>query len=287
MGATRTVVRGLAALAVLAVLTIGLPWLLLRISGSPIPDTIPNWNQIWTALTSRDDGTLLLGLLKYAAWAGWALFAASLAADLVARVRGISVPRLGPQQQLASGLVSAVVAIAVGIPTVGTTAAAAAPPQGPRQTISTTAVVDAPAARLRRSRGGPHSPAPPRPLRSAAAQTDHQASQFAPYTVRRGDCLWDIAWNELGDPERWPELWHASRHLRQPGGHRITDPDHIEPGWTILIPATRTSASRRPRAAARSHALPAERHPRSPHRWTLPPRRPQTTVGAGPPSRRP
>lgn len=240
MNAARTLIRGIAALIVLALLTVGVPWLLLRISGSPIPDTIPTWDQISTALTSRDDGTLLLGLLKYAAWAGWALFAASLVADLVARARGISVPRLGPQQHLASGLVSAVVAIAVTLPA-ASAAAVAAPAEGPTQTISTTTARDAPHAEQGVSWRVALASAPAQAARPASARTDHQAARFTHYTVRKGDCLWDIAWNELGDPERWPELWEASRHLRQPGGQRITDADHIEPGWTILIPAPRSA----------------------------------------------
>ena len=249
MNPARTLIRGIAALAVLAVLTVGVPWMLLRISGSPVPEAIPTWDQIWSALTSRDDGTLLLGLLKYAAWAGWALFAASLAADLIARVRGISVPRLGPQQHLASGLVTAVVAIAVTLPAAGP--APAAPAHGPQQTISTTAAAHAPHAG-----SGVSWRTSLASTRSAQARTDHQASRFARYTVRKGDCLWDIAWNELGDPERWPELYDASRHIRQPDGQRITDPDHIEPGWTVLIPkhVARSGASARGHAEDRAAA---------------------------------
>ena len=57
------------------------------------------------------------------------------------------------------------------------------------------------------------------------------------YTVQTGDTLWDIAEEELGDPTRYPDLVEASRDTRQPGGQRLVDPDHIEPGWDITIPA--------------------------------------------------
>ena len=69
----RTMLKGLGALAALAVAIVGVPLLLETVAGSPIPDSLPTGSQIGTSLTSRDDGTLLLGLLKYAAWAGWAL----------------------------------------------------------------------------------------------------------------------------------------------------------------------------------------------------------------------
>ena len=64
------------------------------------------------------------------------------------------------------------------------------------------------------------------------------------YTVQTGDTLWDIADEELGDPTRYPELVDASRDTQQPGGQRLVDPDHIEPGWGITIPAQTTATSR-------------------------------------------
>ena len=64
------------------------------------------------------------------------------------------------------------------------------------------------------------------------------------YTVKPGDTLWDIAEEKLGDPTRYPELFDASRDTIQPGGKRLVDPDHIEPGWAITIPAQNAQTSR-------------------------------------------
>jgi hypothetical protein len=54
--------------------------------------------------------------------------------------------------------------------------------------------------------------------------------------------LWDIAWNELGEPERWPELYEASRRIQQPDGRHMTDPDLIYPGWIVRIPTSDVSS---------------------------------------------
>jgi hypothetical protein len=232
---TRSIGRGLAALATLLILVVGVPMWLVHVSGSPLPGSFPDLGEVWGTLTSRDDGTLLLGLLKYGAWAGWTLFVASVLADLVARLRGIQAPRLGPQQRLATQLVGAVLTLAVAVP--GTATASISP-------------VGSPAASTRVSAPREQVAAPPHrgvDWRASLAQASTRSQTrpaepvsgrvtFTRYTVRRGDCLWDIAWNELGDPERWPELYDASRHLRQPDGRRITDPDHVEPGWTVLVP---------------------------------------------------
>jgi hypothetical protein len=65
-----------ATLAILAVLA-GLPAMLLAIGANPLPDHVPTLEQVWTALTSRDDGTLTLRVLAVVAWAGWAFLTAS------------------------------------------------------------------------------------------------------------------------------------------------------------------------------------------------------------------
>jgi hypothetical protein len=182
---------------------------------------MPAWDEIWASFTRRDDGSLLLGLLKYAAWAGWALFVLSVVADVATRLRGLPAPRLGPQQQLATQLVGAVLALAVGVPTA--LPATAAPE-------NLTASAAQPLLAAMADRGGNRATA----HEQAADSADEQ--EFAEYRVRRGDCLWDIAWNELGEPERWPEIYEASRSVRQPGGGRLTDPDLIVTGWVLHIP---------------------------------------------------
>ncbi|WP_051232110.1 LysM peptidoglycan-binding domain-containing protein [Acidipropionibacterium thoenii] len=50
--------------------------------------------------------------------------------------------------------------------------------------------------------------------------------------VRRGDTLSGLALRHLGDAERWPEIWNLNRD-------RIADPDLIDIGWRLILPADR------------------------------------------------
>ncbi|MFG2043932.1 BTAD domain-containing putative transcriptional regulator [Dactylosporangium sp. NPDC048998] len=56
------------------------------------------------------------------------------------------------------------------------------------------------------------------------------------YVVREDDTLFGIAGRELGDAERWPELYELNRNTKQPDGARLTDPDVIRPGWRLRLP---------------------------------------------------
>jgi hypothetical protein len=235
------VISGITALVLLVMLLVGVPIWLTTVAGSPMASGLPTWDEAWHAVTRRDDGTLLLTVLKYVAWAGWALFAASVGLDLLARVRRVSPPRLGPQQQLATQLVGAVAALLVAVPSLG----GSAPTSAVAGTVAT-----APAAPAEASRGGAMRGAWVTALATPSsgvvqatdAATATAAASFTEYMVRPGDCLWEIAWNELGEPERWPELYEASRHLTQPDGRRMTDPDLIYPGWIVRIPTSDVSS---------------------------------------------
>jgi nucleoid-associated protein YgaU len=50
------------------------------------------------------------------------------------------------------------------------------------------------------------------------------------YTVKAGDSLSKIAKEMYGDASQWKKIHQAN-------GDRITDPDKIQPGWTLTIPA--------------------------------------------------
>jgi nucleoid-associated protein YgaU len=49
------------------------------------------------------------------------------------------------------------------------------------------------------------------------------------YTVRQGDTLSGIAAEQLGDADRWPEIFALNRDV-------IDDPDMIRPGQQLRLP---------------------------------------------------
>ena len=55
--------------------------------------------------------------------------------------------------------------------------------------------------------------------------------------IVRGDTLSELA---AAHGTTWPTLWDLNRDRPEPDGQRFTDPDHIEPGWTITLPAAET-----------------------------------------------
>jgi hypothetical protein len=55
------------------------------------------------------------------------------------------------------------------------------------------------------------------------------------YTVERGDTLWDIADEQLGDSTAWPEIWERNAGDDMGGGRTFDDPNLILPGWELEL----------------------------------------------------
>jgi nucleoid-associated protein YgaU len=70
--------------------------------------------------------------------------------------------------------------------------------------------------------GGSSSTAKPAPQSPAATSA-------RTYTVQPGDSLWKIAKQFYGKGSAWPRIHEANKD-------RITNPDLIQPGWTLRIP---------------------------------------------------
>lgn len=79
----------------------------------------------------------------------------------------------------------------------------------------------------------PHDATAVAPANAAALPGDASST----YTVERGDNLWDLAGEHLGDPTRYPEIVTLNQGVPQPDGGALTDPDLIRPGWTLALPA--------------------------------------------------
>lgn len=70
----------------------------------------------------------------------------------------------------------------------------------------------------------------------AAANEPHIDEDTATVVVEKGDTLWELSGEHLGDPLRWPELYEENRGRPQPDGRALDDPDLIQPGWVLEVP---------------------------------------------------
>ena len=219
---TRARLTGLGATATVLAIVAGLPAVLVAIGATPIPTTLPTWDAITGALTTRDDGTLALRALALLAWGAWLFIAGAILLEITARLRGLTPPAiagLALPQAAAHALVGAAVLLFVAGPSIAAAPAAAATTTS--TSTSTSAIVAA---------GQNHTaaPAPPGPDPKAATRPD-PATQV--HTVTGGESLWSIAQDHLGDGRRYLEI--ADLNANTLGGR----PGFLLPGTVLTLPA--------------------------------------------------
>jgi LysM repeat protein len=217
-----TILRGLAALAVLLALVAGVPLGLLATIGNPIPDQ-------WTWAQPLSDSALL-DVLALVAWVLWAQLALCVIVEVIAEIRlatGRSADWLarvpgtfGGQQAIARTLVNAVVAIGV------TSSAAAAGTPLLRAHVEPMAASVAPVV----------SHQVTAPSHAATSQVRDRAT--AEVTVTRGDTLWSIAEQHLGDGLRWREIEALNEDRVMNDGATFHSARDLHPEWVIRVPAT-------------------------------------------------
>jgi DNA-binding SARP family transcriptional activator len=239
----RRILASIASVLAVTVLIMGAPAVLLALVGNPLP----SWATLSEAMTVPDfGGRFFLGtVLPLIGWGAWAFFTIPFLAAIPTAIRHArrgATPRPAPaafrmQQAAASALVTAVLVI------LGASATPASAATGPP--AMTSAV---PAADLAQPTEVPAASGPEQPVTTK--------QEFRERTIVHGDTLWDIAAEELGAGQRYPEIFEASTHIEQPGGRRLTDPDLILPGWTVHIPQPRIA----PVAPAEPAAPPADEH---------------------------
>jgi DNA-binding SARP family transcriptional activator len=253
----RAAVRGCAALLVLAALLAGLPVLLYRLGGSPIPASLPSLHQIDRTLLHRDTGAVFLAAVRDVSWLAWAAFAIAVLTEVVALARRRASPRLrlGPVQDLAARLV-AVVAVSFAAAPAGLAAAAAA--QAAPAAASQQPGIGHDDARAVLTADQSAAGAD-RPLAAAAGQV-RGMDFYQMVTVRPGDCLWLIAQRYLGNGDRYPEIVALNIGKQMADGQVFSNPSLIWPGWVLQVPALHPHGGTHGDAEASHHTAGQREH---------------------------
>jgi DNA-binding SARP family transcriptional activator len=268
----RTMLTGLMALIALAAVVAGLPLVLYRFGGSPLPPHLAGWHRVATALASRDNGGLLLAVIRDCSWLAWLLFTVCVLAEVQASLRGATAPRLrlGGLQNTAAQLV-ALAALTFATPAAVTLSASATPVSSQHSPAG----ADNPPQEIFLMTAPQHPSGPPEMsnadlLADTLAATPARATRLI--TVRPGDCLWSLAQRYLGAGDRYPEIVSLNYGHEMENGQRFTSPSLIEPGWRLFLPGDGSA----PEAAATygSHHLGhgtqdshyRRRHPAARHR---------------------
>jgi LysM repeat protein len=77
---------------------------------------------------------------------------------------------------------------------------------------------------------------------NTGSSTD-SGSATTTYTVVAGDTLFDIAKRTLGDGNSYNQLFQLNKDRSETGGATFTNPDLIDVGWTLLLPADGSAAT--------------------------------------------
>lgn len=224
MSTIRRRLLGLLALLAIIGIIIGLPTVLLAVGANPFAGGVPTFEAVKTALTSPDDGTLAVALIKVVAWASWAFLTLSILLEVLSRVRGVRAPRLPGlrlPQNAARGLVGTAMMLFVAIPGAGVANAAPATPVAATSSVTATA------------NPAPATPAPSQAVTTPSTSTHQESPTPATvkHTVKQGETLWSIAADKLGDGHRYKEIAELNRDIvgSQPG--------FIKAGWILDLPA--------------------------------------------------
>lgn len=227
----KKLLAGLGSLLVILGILAGVPAVLVWTIGNPLPTV----DQLMTLATFRPDygNTILLTkILPMIAWVAWALFAFPLVGEIFAAIRGRKtrkkVGMFRGQQQVAAKLVAAVAVMLAGIGVGAPAMASEAPTQPHVATSTVSASEEAASTTAAAERGTDHAEAE----RDEAGAEAHQ--------VAPGETLWGIAEDNLGDGNRYGEIFEANRGV-QNDGSTFSDPNLIQPGWEMSIPGTHSA----------------------------------------------
>lgn len=242
MNRTTSAIKGLLSLALLIALLVGIPMALVAFAPLHLPHTIPTWTQVSQALTTPDNGSIIITVVAIIGWIAWASFAVATLLELPAAVSSWNPPRLRAmslQQELAAALLAA---ITVGFALPGIASTAQADPVDLALTSMQATDVHAPAQTPTTTTTTTEAQPQTAP---ATTTTTSEQDKPATHVVEPGENLWEIAEETTGNGSEWSEIADLNRGVPQTDGQSLQDPSVIQPGWTLTLPddATTSQAS--------------------------------------------
>jgi hypothetical protein len=227
------VLQGIAAAAALLALVLGVPFALLTLFGSPVPERLPSME----ALTQRLGPGSLMTVMVLLVWLAWLQLTVCVIVEVYAGLRGVGVPAQVP---LAGGTQSLVHRLVITALLLFTATTAIVPafagrdphPARPVQTQSQS---------LQRLPVVPDTATAPELVESVESVPVRKSKAKKIYRVhpphgRHHESLWEIADKCLGDGRRYPEIYALNKGRVQPDGSRLTIASLIRPGWILEMP---------------------------------------------------
>ena len=241
-------------LAALLALVVGVPALLLWLSGPPpLPTSLPGREELTASIGLEQVLTVLVSVV----WLAWLQFVTCLIVELLSAVRRQGVPSpvpfSGPSQRLARILVGGLMlASVVGGQVAAVSSSVALENARSATTVSAIAAPGGPATSTTSSSPGQSG---------EAVSTADLGSEAAPsadpltlvgkrvYTVKapvghHHDSLWEIAERHLGDGRRYKEIFALNDTLPQTDGAALHLARLIQPGWQLVMPEDAVGVSR-------------------------------------------
>ncbi|TDD64192.1 hypothetical protein E1293_41845, partial [Actinomadura darangshiensis] len=234
---TGDVLAGIGALVALTALMAGVPFALITLFGSPLPDHVPSASD----LTHKVGPGALIAILVALVWLAWLQLAVCVVVEVYAGIRGVGVPARVP---LAGGTQSLVHRLVVAALLLFSATTAIMPALSGGLSQHPPAVrVQPQAQEFQRLPAAPAQPAATTRLPDTSVSSPaEKAATTKIYRVhppegRHHESLWEIAEKCLGEGRRYKEIYSLNKGHIQPDGTRLTIASLIRPGWILEMPA--------------------------------------------------
>jgi len=263
--ASPSAVRRFSLLLALVALVVGVPALLIWLSGPPpVPTSLPGRDDLTSSIGMEQVITVLVAIV----WLAWLQFVACLIVELFSTVRHEGVPApvpfSGPSQRLARALIGSLLLAGVVGGQVGTVVNSMGA-DGARSSTTISATVNSDQADrqsasaqtgqgayvVTRTNVGLTAGAS---TTAQAPQPEHSANPVSAmgkriYTVKAPvghshESLWQIAERHLGDGRRYKEIFALNEALPQSDGSAMHLARMIQPGWQLIMPEDAVGVAR-------------------------------------------